>query len=183
MKGISVFRPAVLILFAVSFASTASAQAPALQSVGTSWFNLGAGGTSDAADKGFAIVSGFSVQVGPIFATFTPVDIALSKGDISPYFRDSDDVCRDQLGRFAEDENCIAVNVAYAFSADVALQIPTTGLIVGVGTRRDGNTNPPYGMVGFQRALSPAGMWSLRVQVGKEYFSGLAAVHFRFGSF
>ena len=156
-------------------------QASAQRPVAVAWFNLGFGGTTDAVDRGFALVSGLSVQVGPVFATLTPMDLALSKGDPSPFFRDSDGVCRDAQGRFADDENCIAIKAAYALTADVALHVPGSGgIIVGVGTRRDGNTNPLYGMIGLQRTISPRSMWSLRVQVGEEYFSGLLGVHFRF---
>lgn len=174
--------PLVAIMLA-SAPSLANAQSTSHEITTAAWLNLGIGGTTDHHDDGFAVTSGLSIQFGPVFATFTPLDLALSRGNSSPYFRDSDNVCRDGRGRYATDASCRAVDVAYAFTGDVALEVPKTGILIGVGARHNGIQNPFYALAGFQRHLkeTDAVMWSIRFQVGRDYLSGIAALHVSLG--
>lgn len=174
--------PLVAIMLA-SAPSLANAQSTSHEITTAAWLNLGIGGTTDHHDDGFAVTSGLSIQFGPVFATFTPVDLALSRGNSSPYFRDSDGVCRESNGRFATEASCRAVDIAYAFTGDVAVQISRTGVLLGAGLRHNGVQNPAYVVAGFERLFkdTDAVAWSIRFQVGHDYLSGIAALHIRLG--
>jgi hypothetical protein len=163
------FLPVVLVL-----ASTvpAFAQSPG----GGTWLNIAGGGTRDIrgkdspfADGGGAVAVSLSIQtLRRLFITVTPMD--------------SDGTCRESNGRFAEKEKCLAVSVDYAFTTDVAIEIPSTPLLIGAGFRYNNKNNPWFVVTGFQKHLSSRGMAGLRLHVGPDsYLSGLFFLSFRIG--
>lgn len=175
-----------LIPFALLSVFCLGAAAEAQPCQNAAWFNIGGGGTHDSDHSGGALSTGLSAQISRVFATFTPVDLILSKGDSSPYYRDTfgngGSACRNSLnGEFAEDSKCIAISVAYAFSADIAVLIPQSPVLLGAGVRHGRRDNPWFVVAGFQHALSPMGLVTCRVNAGPDYVSGIVGLSVRLG--
>ena len=181
--------PLVLIVIIATAGSLAAQTTPvSTPGLGGLWVNVGGGGTNDGYNKGGAVVSGLSVQIGPLVASVTPLDLILSRGDSYPYYRDSfgngDSVCRNSItGEFADDTDCIAVSVDYALTADLSVFVPRTPLVLGAGVRRDGNNNPWFGTIGLQGDVTPITKWTVTAHVGPDYVSGIAALSFRIRRF
>jgi hypothetical protein len=113
------------------------------------YVHVGGGGTHSKVADGGAFVTGVGVQLGRLWANFTPADVTMYPGDTGPYYRDYFDNgqsrCRDSRnGQFADDLNCVAIDVKYAYSVDALLMLPGTSgrtpVFVGAGRRfaRDG---------------------------------------------
>jgi len=147
---------------------------------------IGGGGTKDDEASGGALTFGAGVKTGPLFVTFTAADLILAPGDTFPYVKDTFDNgqtrCRNTLnGQFADDTNCVAVDVSYAFSLDGQIFIPRTPVAVGMGVRfGPHDRNIWFGSAGWYWE-APSRRWNVTVkgQFGDDYVSGLATVAVR----
>lgn len=180
------------IAFVFASASNASAQTPTSAGVGlrpSLYVNFGGGGTSEERAKGGAVAFGVTVRAGLVLVTLTPADLILAPADTWPYYRDTfdngDSVCRNSTnGQFADESNCTAVDTTYAATLDFSARIPRTPLLLGVGYRFGGSPTPNlwFGTAGVvwtsstQRLLA-----TVKLNVGSDYYSGLATVGVRLG--
>ena len=142
-------------------------------------FTLGTGVTSAESVTGLAVTAGLSLKFGPPLLNGHFVDLIVGTRDADPYYTDEYRCRNGDNGQFAESPNCSPIGFRFGVSAEGALLVPGTRVLVGGGAGAGERHTSTYGSLGFPFGGNPGRPGIVRVSVGQQFVAATIGAGFR----